>query len=491
MKRLERLSGQLLSSTAAAAAAGAVPCRPANRRIPRAAQTCRSITTKTRSSSLYCSRIQQQQQQIRCQSSATPPAAEADADPSSAEEPAAPPPEFANEDGVSPPNVPAAEREEAYSGPPPPLPSPHPSRAAQSAKLAALHARLSLSSRVPVQTLARALVDPSADGHPRYSNANLAWLGASLLQYHASEWLVARYPRLPMAINFAALKGLVGPPALHQIARSWGVEAAAAPGEEVDPGLLQYDATRGSVSMNMWGYVRSEAKEIQKYKFRRGMSSRILYDDAFGELLTKAPKRQGEGQGQGAQGQEGENATAATTAIPNPNPEVSGARNHPDSQMLVPDAAENAHANFVRAVVGAVYLHCDRHAAKRFAQAHVLSRRLDLAGLFAFRHPERELTRLCAREGFEAPLARLLSETGRLSRTPVFVVGIYSGRHKLGEGIGPSLDAGRTAASINALKSWYLYSPGDHVAVPSDAFAEDGSAAPWKPLYVDLGEVVT
>lgn len=338
-----------------------------------------------------------------------------------------------------------------------------------------------------MQTLARALVDPSADGHPRYSNANLAWLGASLLQYHASEWLVARYPRLPMAINFAALKGLVGPPALHQIARSWGVEAAAAPGEEVDPGLLQYDATRGSVSMNLWGYVRSEAKEIQKYKFRRGMSSRILYDDAFGELLTKEQKQQGPGQ------QEGDSPPTTTTAAaqPSSNPEVSGARNHPGSEVLVPDAAENAHANFVRAVVGAVYLHCDRHAAKRFAQAHVLSRRLDLEGLFSFKFPERELMRLCAREGFEPPLARLLSETGRLSRTPVFVVGIYSGRHKLGEGVGPNLDAGRTAAAIYALKAWYLYSPGEHVAVPSDAFAEDGSAAPWKPLYVDVGEVVS
>ena len=34
---------------------------------------------------------------------------------------------------------------------------------------------------------------------------------------------------------------------------------------------------------------------------------------------------------------------------------------------------------------------------------------------------------------------RLLKETGRLSISPVFVVGIYSGGEKLGEGFGSSL----------------------------------------------------
>lgn len=328
---------------------------------------------------------------------------------------------------------------------------------------------------MPVQTLARALVDPSADAHPRYSNANLAWLGSALAQYHASEWLVARYPRLPMAINFAAMKGLAASPALHQVARSWGVEAAAAPGEEVDPGLLQFAADRPTVSMNKWGYVRAEAKELQKYKWRRGMSSRILYDDAFGEAYPEPQRKQQETQEQ-QQAEEGGGL-----------PEVSGARNTKD--MLIPDAAQNAHANFVRAVIGAVYLHCGREAANGFVRAHVLSRRLDLASLFEFRQPSRELLRLCAREGFEAPLARLLSETGRLSRTPVYVVGIYSGRNKLGEGVGPSLDAARAAAAIHALKAWYLYSPGQDVAVPSDAFVE--GAKPWKPLYVDVGEIVS
>ncbi|KAI0453130.1 ribonuclease III [Xylaria acuta] len=338
------------------------------------------------------------------------------------------------------------------------LPSPHPDRALRSAKLAALHARLSLSSEIPLPTLARALVDPSADAHPRFNNGNLAFVGASLLQYHTSELLVTRYPRLPMAILFAAMKGYAGEPALHRIARSWGVEAAGAPGEEVDPGYLQFSQDKATVMMHKWGYARSESKELVKYKWRRGMSSRVVFDDPFGNTV---PEQTGE-------------------------VEVSDARN--TKELFLDDASRNAHANFVRAVIGAIYLHRGSDTAKTFVMSHILSRQLDLANLFYFKLPQRELTRLCERENFDPPVARLLSETGRLSRTPVFVVGIYSGRDKLGEAAGANLNAAKLAASINALKSWYLYSPGE-IGLPSDTFAED--AAPWKPVYVDIGEIIS
>lgn len=344
-------------------------------------------------------------------------------------------------------------------------PSPSPAKALLSAKLAALHARLSLSRKLPVQTLARTLVDASADAHPKFNNQNLAFIGSALLNLHVSEFLITRYPRLPMSILFAAMKGYAGPAVLHQIARAWGVEAAAAPGKEVDPGYLQFDVNSPTVIMNKWGYVRAESYEIQRYNWRRGLSSRVMYDDAFGEMAS---------------------GRSAVSLSDEAVPEVSDSRNTKD--MLVKDAPQNAHANFVRAVVGAIYLHCGKEAAKNFVKAHLLSRTLDLENLFEFKIPTRELARLCAREDFEAPVARLESETGRMSRTPVFVVGIYSGRDKLGEGAGPSLDSARVAASINALKAWYLYSPGD-IGVPSDTLADD--AAPWKPAYVDIGEIIS
>ena len=97
---------------------------------------------------------------------------------------------------------------------------------------------------------------------------------------------------------------------------------------------------------------------------------------------------------------------------------------------------------------------------------------------------------MCAREDFEFPVARILSETGRGSRHPVYVVGVYSGKDKLGEAAGASLNEARTRAAIAALKSWYMYSPspgkGIKISVPSDT--EDGGE--FKPIHIDLGEIV-
>ncbi|KAM5370570.1 hypothetical protein ACJZ2D_008503 [Fusarium nematophilum] len=329
----------------------------------------------------------------------------------------------------------------------PPFPSPSPQRAAESAKLAALHARLSLSSKIPLETLARALIVPSADKNPSFNNSNLAFLGSTFINYHVLEYLVCKWPRLPVSILYEALRAYAGKESLHQIARRWGVEAAAAPGEEVDPGLLQW-RPEASGLQTRWGYVRAEADVIDRYEARRGISSRVVLDDDFGDTVQK-PKT----------GDEGYNYYQ-----------------------------DEAYSSFFQAVTGAIYTHCGREATRDFVKSHVLSRQVDISTMFQFQLPTRELAMLCAREGFDAPVARLESETGRLSRTPVFVVGIYSASEKLGEGSGPSLDAARLKASMNALKAWYLYSPSNKVRVPSDMLEE--GAKPWKAPHIDIGEII-
>jgi len=148
---------------------------------------------------------------------------------------------------------------------------------------------------------------------------------------------------------------------------------------------------------------------------------------------------------------------------------------------------ERARMNFVRAVTGAVYLHAGRAAAKEFYRDHFSSRQLNVSTLFQFRQPTLDLSKLCAREGFQAPVARIESETGRKSRTPVFVVGIYSGNDKLGEGAGASLEEARTRAAVASLKAWYLYSPMTF-RVPSSM--EEPGAKKWTPIMVDPGDVV-
>lgn len=145
-------------------------------------------------------------------------------------------------------------------------------------------------------------------------------------------------------------------------------------------------------------------------------------------------------------------------------------------------------ADFVRATFAGVYLHEGVAASKQFFRQHVLSRKLEVDELFSFVQPTRELSRLCAREGFDSPVARLLGETGRMSNTPVFIVGIYSGSECLGEGQGGSLNEARIRAAVNVLKGWYLYRPFGTVDVPSRTDVHPD--ATFKPTMIDGGEVI-
>ena len=323
------------------------------------------------------------------------------------------------------------------------FPSPLPSAAQTSAKLAALHARLSLPSKFPVETLARTLVDPSADSSRDFNNSSLCLVGTSLLSFHVSEWILCTYPRLPMAVLYSAMNAYIGRATLTKLAQEWGVEAAAAPGSEVDPGLLQFSKFKPGTTLPTGTSVRPNDDQ----NYRRGLSSRVVYDDEFGDVVSKFSLEEAQ-------------------------------------------TSENAHSSFVRALVGAVYLHSGRAAAKSFIRAHILSRHLAIEKLFVFEKASRDLSRLCAREDFDFPVARLLSETGRNSRHPVYVVGIFSGKDKLGEAAGASLNEARTRAAIAALKAWYMYSPvagqGTSAPVPSDV--EEGGT--WEGAHIDMGEIV-
>lgn len=148
--------------------------------------------------------------------------------------------------------------------------------------------------------------------------------------------------------------------------------------------------------------------------------------------------------------------------------------------------ADVAMATFIRALVAAVYAHRGLDGARDFIHQYLIKpRKLDLQSIISISRPTRELAVLCSREGLEAPVSRLMAESGRYSNTPVFVVGVFSGQSKLGEGQGSSLKEARTRAAVNALQAWYLYSPIDPTA-PSAA-----PAAEYKPQpYVDGGEIV-
>ena len=154
--------------------------------------------------------------------------------------------------------------EEPISVPHEELPSPPPEAARTSAKLSALHARLSLPKKFPIETLARTLVDRTADPDLLFNNTDLSNLGADLLNNHISEHLICNYPRLPMILLEAAHTAFVGDRTLAALASEWGVDVAAEPGGEVDPGLLQFRrAPPGWIPVNHRTGMRGSKEEYQ------------------------------------------------------------------------------------------------------------------------------------------------------------------------------------------------------------------------------------
>ena len=406
--------------------------------------------------------------------------------------------------------------EEEREQPRPRLNAPSHKRALHSAKLSALHARLSLPPKLPLQTLARCLIDPSVDTRPGYNNAPFALLGQDLLGYYTAEWLLCHYPRLPMPVLFAAQYAYAGSETLAAMRAEWGVEVVAAPGPEVDPGLLQVKRVApGNAHVDLEGMRVKDmpqtrrlgtGRQNEQWHYRRGLSSRIVFDDQFGDLQHGLPPadaqpypgapvstrtEDGEGNEEETDDHFLDPSISAPKSLFTPPSALPPAPQPPINAE--PTTVEVASASFIRALAGALYLHAGTNAAKAFHADHVLSRHLPLHTLFHFTHPTRDLSFLCKREDFEPPVARLISETGRLSRTPVFVVGIFSGDEKLGEGAGSSLNEARIRAAAAALRSWYLYSPPEsEVVLPSEVegVGKGGVKKKWKPQVVDIGEIV-
>ncbi|KAF4552030.1 Hypothetical protein D9617_11g008770 [Elsinoe fawcettii] len=287
-----------------------------------------------------------------------------------------------------------------------------------------------------------------------------------------------------MPIIYAAQYAYSGDKTLSMLRQEWGVEAADAPGPEVDAGYLQFERVKPGNTMapdqqhllkDVQGETRPQGTGRPREQFhdRRGMSSRIVFDDEFGDLRS------------------GVETLEAALALNQDVTEsvkdaVSGEHN---SSGITLDAAS---AQFIRAVFGALYLYSGAFSMSSFHHAHILSRHLPLHKLFHFRDPTRDLKRLCDRNQFEAPVARLISETGRNSRSPVYVVGVYSGRNKLGEDAGASMNEGRVRAAAQALRSWYLYSPpAEQICLPSRQKVMQDNGKKWLPQMVDAGEIVT
>lgn len=292
------------------------------------------------------------------------------------------------------------------------------STAEQSPQLAALHSRLRLPKQFSYSTLSQALNMDKFGGLA--NNFGLSTLGKTFLSYYVSEHLLLKYPRLPMAVHNAAVDSFMGTEVLGEVGKSWGIEVDRSSKLDKhlaqEPEFMQYGRLR---------YLSERSKELKA-------GEPGVHELSAEELATV------------------DNQTQAFV--------------HRETE---------AYASAVRAIIGGLYTHCGEEATKSFIHSHFLSRKVPLQEMFQFSRPTRELARVCEKLGLNDPLEiRLIAETGRLSAHAVFVAGAFVGQEKLGEGVGSSLGEAKTRAVVNALISYYLYSPisaeGTEIKLPSE-----------------------
>lgn len=99
----------------------------------------------------------------------------------------------------------------------------------------------------------------------------------------------------------------------------------------------------------------------------------------------------------------------------------------------------DALASIPRSLTALIYQKHSLPYARKFVHSYFLARQVDLRAMLKFLDPKKALKEMVYRFGREPPKSRLLKETGRFTNSPVFVVGVFSGADKLGEGFGSSL----------------------------------------------------
>lgn len=132
----------------------------------------------------------------------------------------------------------------------------------------------------------------------------------------------------------------------------------------------------------------------------------------------------------------------------------------------------------INALVGAVYQEQGPEAAKKMVHDYIISnKQVDLHAAFRRMEAKRHLSALLVRSKKSPAVSRLLSETGRKSSSPVFVVGVFSGGEKLGEGFGSSLKMAEHRACRDALVRHYAQEQKDYI-LPSDAHLVESYVPP-------------
>lgn len=131
-------------------------------------------------------------------------------------------------------------------------------------------------------------------------------------------------------------------------------------------------------------------------------------------------------------------------------------------------------ARGMRALVGGLYHQYGAKVARNYVHNYLIKPRpnIDLKILFKFEQPKRHLSAILNAKGKEFPQSRILKESGRISNSPLYIVGVFSGSEKLGEDYGNSLKMAEFRACRDALFKHYLVELKDF-QLPSDTIVED------------------
>ena len=120
-------------------------------------------------------------------------------------------------------------------------------------------------------------------------------------------------------------------------------------------------------------------------------------------------------------------------------------------------------------VVGAVFKDQGPSAVKKLVCDLVMTQlaTLDLQETLKLQHPRFMLKKILSSQGRPKPVSRLISESGRATHFPSFVVGVFSGEDCLGEGTGTSLRRAELEAMCTALQT-HFQKELSACALPSD-----------------------
>ncbi|KAJ3151581.1 hypothetical protein HDU89_002024 [Geranomyces variabilis] len=124
-------------------------------------------------------------------------------------------------------------------------------------------------------------------------------------------------------------------------------------------------------------------------------------------------------------------------------------------QQNLPAADGKVVGSILQALIGALYQDQGAAVTKQFITSHFLSRTVDESIHAKLANPLAALDAVTAVAGRPRPEARVLKETGANGPSPLYLVALFNGQEKLGDGYGSSKAQAEARAAKRVLRNHY------------------------------------